>query len=161
MIRRRLKMRGRQTWTKLLVLLALAVGCFGLARVSAAPQAAPKAKEQEKEDPRRLIYSVKGPDLFRHHCAPCHGEDGKGGGPMAAALKAKVPDLTMLAKRNKGKFPTERVRKVIVGEEALASHGSREMPVWGPIFHQVEWDQDLGNVRVENLVKHLESIQQK
>ncbi len=155
------KMRGRQTWTKLLALLGLALGCFGLARVSATPQAAPKAKEQEKEDPRRLIYSLKGPDLFRHHCAPCHGEDGKGGGPAAAALKAKVTDLMTLAQRNKGKFPAERVRKVIVGDEAVASHGSREMPVWGPIFHQVEWDQDLGNVRVENLVRYLESIQQK
>jgi folate-dependent phosphoribosylglycinamide formyltransferase PurN len=41
----------------------------------------------------------------------------------------------------------------------IASHGSREMPVWGPIFHQVEEDVDRGNVRVENLVTYLESIQ--
>jgi mono/diheme cytochrome c family protein len=33
------------------------------------------------------------------------------------------------------------------------------MPIWGPIFHQVEADVDWGNVRVENLVKYLESIQ--
>jgi hypothetical protein len=51
-----------------------------------------------------------------------------------------MTDLTTLAKRNRKKFPAERVRKVIVGDEILASHGSREMPVWGPIFHQVEWD---------------------
>jgi mono/diheme cytochrome c family protein len=41
----------------------------------------------------------------------------------------------------------------------IASHGSREMPVWGPIFHQVEEDVDRGNVRVENLVEYLQSIQ--
>jgi hypothetical protein len=46
-----------------------------------------------------------------------------------------------------------------MGEEVLASHGSREMPIWGPIFHQVESDVDRGNVRLENLVKYLESIQ--
>jgi len=35
------------------------------------------------------------------------------------------------------------------------------MPVWGPIFHQVEDDQDFGEVRLANLVKYIESIQQK
>jgi hypothetical protein len=80
---------------------------------------------------------------------------------MAAALKSKVPDLTLLARNNKGQFPTAQLRKVIVGTEGSASHGSREMPVWGPIFHQIEEDQDFGNVRVENLVKYLQSIQQK
>jgi hypothetical protein len=41
----------------------------------------------------------------------------------------------------------------------IAPHGSREMPVWGPIFSQVEADVDRGPVRMENLVKYLESIQ--
>jgi mono/diheme cytochrome c family protein len=109
----------------------------------------------------RLIYSVKGPDLFRAHCAACHGSDGKGGGPVAPALKANVPDLTVLAKNNGGKFPSAHVRKLIDGEEVSISHGSREMPVWGPIFHQIEADQDFGNVRLDNLTKYLESIQQK
>jgi len=45
------------------------------------------------------------------------------------------------------------------GEGMIASHGSREMPVWGPIFHQVEEDVDRGPVRLENLVKYLESLQ--
>jgi mono/diheme cytochrome c family protein len=47
----------------------------------------------------------------------------------------------------------------IMGEGIIASHGTRELPVWGPIFHQVEEDVDRGNVRLENLVKYLESIQ--
>jgi len=106
-----------------------------------------------------LIRSVEGPELFRAYCASCHGEDAKGNGPAAAALKAKVPDLTELAKRNKGQFPAALVRKVIMGDEVLASHGSRAMPIWGPIFHQVEADVDRGYVRQENLVKYLESIQ--
>jgi mono/diheme cytochrome c family protein len=108
-----------------------------------------------------LIYSVKGRDLFQAHCAACHGEDGSGHGPLASVLKTKVPDLTALAKNNKGEFPSPFVRKIVVGEDVLISHGSREMPIWGPIFHQIESDQDWGNVRVENLVKYLQSIQQK
>jgi mono/diheme cytochrome c family protein len=78
---------------------------------------------------------------------------------MAAVLKTAAPDLTVLAKNHGGQFPTESVRRLIAGNEISASHGSREMPIWGPIFHQIEWDQDLGNVRLENLVKYLESIQ--
>ena len=106
-----------------------------------------------------LIRSLEGPDLFRAYCASCHGLEAKGNGPAAPALKAKVANLTVLSKNNKGQFPEARVRKVIMGDDILASHGSREMPVWGPIFHQIEWDVDRGNVRLDNLVKYLQSIQ--
>ena len=112
-----------------------------------------------REQSTPLIQSVKGPDLFRAYCASCHGIDAKGTGPAAPALKASVPDLTLLSRRNLGRFPAAHVREVIVGERVVAAHGSREMPIWGPIFHQVGGDQDWGNVRLENLVKYLASIQ--
>lgn len=131
--------------------------------VSSTLHAGAAAKIQTPSDPEKqfqnLIHSVEGPDLYRAYCASCHGKDGKGNGPAASALKATVPDLTRIASRNGGKFPVERVRRIIVGEGMIASHGSREMPVWGPIFHQVESDVDRGPVRLENLVKYLESIQ--
>jgi hypothetical protein len=53
------------------------------------------------------------------------------------------------------------VRSVIAGDEGRAAHGSREMPVWGPIFHQIDNDQDLGYVRLRNVTEYLKSIQQK
>jgi mono/diheme cytochrome c family protein len=143
------------------MLLGFALSCFVVASSGATPQTAPKAQEKTKDQLEQLIYSVKGPDLFRAHCAACHGLDAKGDGPIAPSLKAKVADLTVLAKNNGGQFPSARVRKTITGEDVLASHGSREMPIWGPIFHQIESDQDFGNVRVQNLLKYLESIQQK
>ena len=142
------------------ILQTLALGGFALASLRAAPQTASATKEQTKEQLERLIYSVKGPDLFRAHCAACRGSDAKGGGPLASKLKTEPADLTQLAKKNGGQFPSARVRKTIMGDDVLASHGSREMPIWGPIFHQVEADQDFGNVRLQNLVKYLESIQQ-
>jgi len=118
-----------------------------------APQT-PAANEQQP-----LIRSLKGPELFRAYCAPCHGLGAKGDGPVAPSLKTPPADLTVLAKKNRGVFPEVRVRRAITGESVIASHGSREMPIWGPIFHQVEEDVDRGNVRLENLVRYLESIQ--
>jgi len=121
-----------------------------------------KPSSQKSKDYETLIYSVRGPDLYRAHCSACHGSGGKGDGPLASALKTKPADLTLLAKNNGGKFPSERVRKFIAGDDpTLASHGSREMPVWGPIFHQIEDDQDFGNVRLQNLIQYLQTIQQK
>ena len=117
-------------------------------------QIPPKAESQ----PAALIHSVEGPDLFLAYCASCHGTDAKGTGPAAASLKVSPPDLTIMAANHHGKFTAVRVREMILGDKPGA-HGSREMPVWGPIFHQVESDMDWGNVRLENLVKYLQSVQ--
>ncbi len=144
-----------QTALARLVFAALAVLAVGTGQQSRATRA---AQDSEKQLPP-LIRSVEGPDLFRAYCASCHGRDAKGNGPAASSLKATVPDLTMIPRNEKGDFPTERVRRIIQGEGIIASHGSREMPIWGPVFHQVESDVDWGNVRMENLVLYLESIQ--
>jgi len=138
--------------------LVCSLGCVALFVANLTAQtkpATPKAYES-------LIYSVKGPDLFRANCSACHGPDAKGDGPVAPTLKIKPADLTVIAKNNHGIFPEARVSKIISGDDpSLLSHGSREMPIWGPIFHQIETDQDFGNVRLQNLIKYLESIQQK
>lgn len=70
-------------------------------------------------------------------CASCHGVTGKGDGAMWALLVKQVPDLTALAKNNKGVFPFDRIYQTIDGrqEQDILSHGSREMPVWGSIFN--------------------------
>jgi mono/diheme cytochrome c family protein len=138
--------------------LVFGLGLALIPGASAWAQAKPSSQKAYEE----LIFSVRGPDLYRAHCAPCHGLDGKGSGPVAPSLKATVADLTVLARRNGGKFPVERALRIISGNEpSLLPHGSREMPVWGPIFHQIEEDQDFGNVRLKNLITYLESIQQK
>ncbi len=116
---------------------------------------------KERPETTRLIPSIEGSDLYKTYCATCHGLDGKGGGPMAPALTAHVPDLTHIARRNHGRFPLERIERVISGEEdTTAAHGSREMPMWGPIFSQIEFDLDLGRVRIHNLAKYLEQMQE-
>lgn len=116
-----------------------------------------------KEPPEhtRLIPSIDGADLYKAYCASCHGIDGKGGGPMAPTLKAHVPNLTHIARRNHGSFPVERVERIISGDEEIsAAHGSREMPMWGPIFSQIVWDRDLSRLRIHNLARYIEKIQE-
>jgi len=108
------------------------------------------------------MRSIEGPVLYKAYCAVCHAVDGKGGGPMAGALKVRPTDLTRIAARNHGVFPRERIEKIISGnEQILAGHGTREMPVWGPVFSEVEWDRDLSPVRLRNLAKYIEEMQTK
>ncbi len=119
------------------------------------------APQQDKTESPTVV-AVDGAEIFRDHCAVCHGKDGRGRGPATIALKETVPDLTQIARRNGGVFPTGRVKAVIDGTgEAPAVHGSREMPIWGPIFHNFEWDEDLGEVRLQNVTDYIRSIQQK
>ena len=110
----------------------------------------------------RLIDSIQGQALYKAYCAVCHGSDGKGGGPMAQALKVPPVDLTRISARNGGNFPSARIERIISGVEPVpAGHGTREMPLWGPIFSQIAWDQDLGRVRVDNLARYLREMQAK
>ena len=121
-----------------------------------------QAQKHESPEEAHLIGSIQGPALFKAYCAVCHGTDGKGSGPMAKSIKVNPPDLTRITTSTGGKFPRTRVLKVISGEEPITTgHGTREMPVWGPIFSQVAWDQDLGRVRMDNLARYIESIQTK
>jgi mono/diheme cytochrome c family protein len=110
---------------------------------------------------KNIVRFVGGTELYRSHCAACHGQDGRGQGPASRYLKTPPPDLTIIARHNKGVFPLERIEKIIAGEETIASHGTRQMPVWGPLFSNIENDLDLHKVRLRNLAKFIESIQKK
>jgi len=104
----------------------------------------------------------RGEGLYRIHCVNCHGEQARGDGPMAPVLKTEVPDLTLLAARNDGELPRERVHQSIDGRIRVRGHGLREMPVWGLSFQErgADSDQELEvQERLRALVAYLESIQ--
>lgn len=107
------------------------------------------------------IVPLDGETIFRNYCASCHGLGGEGDGPVTQALKVKPSKLTTLTQRNHGQFPAERVRRIVAGDEVSAAHGSREMPIWGPMFHQIDYDRDLGYVRLQNVTEYLKTLQRK
>ena len=74
---------------------------------------------------------------FQSSCASCHGADGKGNGPVSEQLRVPPPDLTVLAKKNNGVFPTNAVYETIDGLQTMPAHGSREMPIWGFQFNPI------------------------
>ena len=103
-----------------------------------------------------------GKEMFTSYCASCHGKDAKGDGPAAAALKQPPADLTMLAKRNGGKYPSDLVTTVLRGQAKLVAHGDQDMPVWGPVFWRLsQGHEEQVTLRIANLNKYLESLQQK
>ncbi len=105
---------------------------------------------------------LSGRQLYVSYCSMCHGMDAKGGGPFSPQLKVWPPDLTELAKKNNGTYPAMRVSESIDGEFGKPSHGSREMPIWGPVFRSMaHGHQDSAQLRINNVVKYLETLQQK
>jgi len=98
--------------------------------------------------------------MFKGYCAPCHGSDGKGTGPAAAALKKAPADLTALTRKNNGKFPELEVSNTIRGEGGM-SHGSRDMPMWGDLFRSVGADNMVVDLRIKNLSNYIRTIQEK
>ncbi|HEY1304250.1 MAG TPA: cytochrome c [Vicinamibacterales bacterium] len=103
--------------------------------------------------------SLSGKDSFARYCAACHGVGGRGDGPLAGALKGRPADLTMLARRNRGVFPRDRVRAELSGVgRTIAAHGPTEMPLWASLFRAFEADARV-RVRIENLVDYLEMLQ--
>jgi mono/diheme cytochrome c family protein len=107
----------------------------------------------------RPTASLNGVDLFKEYCAVCHGNDAKGGGPAADALKKRPADLTQLTRKNGGSFPELHVMNYIKGQDVVAAHGSRDMPIWGSIFSQMSSNQDLVQVRTYALLKYIEGLQ--
>ena len=100
----------------------------------------------------------RGKAMYTKYCSDCHGVSGKGDGPFAPQLTKKPADLTQLAKKNNGTFPSEQVARFIDGREAVAAHGPREMPIWGERFLEPERSV---HKRVQWFVYYLETIQEK
>ena len=75
-------------------------------------------------------------EMYLKYCGSCHGNGGKGDGPVSRDLKIKVPDLTLLRSKNKGIYPTNRVMSSIDGSRTVRAHGDRTMPVWGEVFRE-------------------------
>ena len=110
---------------------------------------------------------------YENSCALCHGKDGKGTGSINDLFKRAPTDLTMLAKRNRGVFPFDRVYAVIDGREMVRGHGDRDMPAWGnrytsdsvkaaEYYMDVPYDAEMyARARILSLIDYLNRMQVK
>lgn len=120
------------------------------------------------QTPSKLVIPVhktdatSGRQMYTNYCAPCHGTDGRGTGPAAAALKSRPTDLTVLTKNNHGKYPDSHVVAILQFGTETSAHGSEQMPVWGPILGSMNRTNSQEKLlRISNLSHYLESIQER
>ena len=128
----------------------------------AAAQDAAPTPPTVKHVPITNAPSNSGKEMFDSYCAVCHGTDGKGNGPAASAMKTPPVDLTLLARKNGGKYPSAHVASVLRGQATLASHGTADMPVWGPLFSSMSQGHPAQvQQRISNLADYVETLQAK
>lgn len=120
------------------------------------------ATRQDLPDQSPPASVPPGRQMFQDYCAACHGADGKGRGPVVPFFRLLPPDLTTLARRHDGVFPETYVTSVLLFGPGSAAHGSINMPVWGPIFRELDrYNEAAVRQRMKNLCEYLESIQEK
>ena len=138
---------------RILLIASLFASCMALLAQEAAPRI--------KEAPITSTSAWSGKEMFNSYCASCHGLSGKGDGPAAPAMNRKPADLTVMAKSNGGKFPTGKIIGTLVESNTLG-HGSKEMPVWGPLLFSVSRDDaGLKELRARNIAGYIETLQAK
>jgi mono/diheme cytochrome c family protein len=122
---------------------------------------APTASAQQTAE--AVLSGTSGDALFKTYCGSCHGKSAKGDGPLADSLRFRPPDLTLIAKRNKGKFDTDKVYRIVDGREPVKSHGGPDMPVWGDAFKRSGegYSEKAVKARIQAVVDYLKSIQVK
>jgi mono/diheme cytochrome c family protein len=100
--------------------------------------------------------------MYTSYCAPCHGINGKGQGPAATAMSPKPSDLTVLMRKNHGRYPDTHVVAILEFGTEASPHGAATMPVWGPILGNMNRSnlQDK-QLRISNLARYLETIQER
>ncbi len=137
-------MRGRR-----ILLVGVIAGTSVVAAVSG---------EQE-----RSVQTIDGKQNYDTYCATCHGAGGKGDGVIASSLRKRPADLTQLAKKNDGRFPTETIVKFVDGRTRDEAHSRSDMPVWGDVFSKSQTSTSPDDVKstIEALVKYIETIQDK
>jgi mono/diheme cytochrome c family protein len=115
---------------------------------------------QIKREQAPKITAISGEESYKVYCAVCHGVTGRGDGPAAKALTPPPTDLTTIAKRHGGKFNPLDVKSAIIGDVDIPAHGTRDMPMWGPVFRSVE-ERGVTELRINNLVSYIEQLQTK
>jgi mono/diheme cytochrome c family protein len=110
--------------------------------------------------PAQTPYSAESD--YQDYCASCHGAGAKGDGAIAKSLLRRPSNLTVLTRRNKGRFPEERVFDAVDGRRTLV-HSDSDMPAWAAVFANAPESSGVENAtaRIDALVHYLQSLQVK
>lgn len=102
---------------------------------------------------------------FAENCSACHGVGGRGDGALAGDLAKRPADLTQLAKRNGGVFPTTQVMAQIWGYSG--QKGATVMPDFAPLLEGDLVPYDGGDgidtptpIRLVDLAEYLKTLQE-
>ena len=112
----------------------------------------------------KAICRTDGKRDFEELCAQCHGANGTGEG--RTLTEANPSDLTLLSRKNGGKFPFEHVYRIVDGREMTASHRRAAMPFWGQTLQKpgqqntAESDAEV-KARILDIVEYIKAIQKK
>jgi len=135
--------------------------CLGVFLIGSGTGLAQTSEKKIEKVPVVHSNPSSGKQMFKDYCAVCHGADGKGGGPAAEALKTAPPDLTTMAKQYGEKSVALKVEAALEFGAKSKAHGTSEMPVWGPLFSATDKNQQEVAMRIGNLAKYVETLQQK
>jgi mono/diheme cytochrome c family protein len=142
--------------------ISLATILVIISAFAVAQQASTDNKTSVKHVAINHTPSNSGREMYDSYCAVCHAKDAKGNGPAASAMKTPPSDLTQLAKNNGGKYPAAHVAAVLKGQAMTPSHGSQDMPIWGPLFSSISQGHEAQvQQRITNLVTYIEGVQAK
>ena len=98
--------------------------------------------------------------MYTSYCAPCHGIDGRGHGPLAPALRQQPANLTLLSRSHQGHYPDARIVSVVQFGAGQSTHGAAAMPAWGPILAKMNQANHQDRLlRLSNLSRYLDSLQ--
>jgi mono/diheme cytochrome c family protein len=147
--------------TKSAVGVYVAGVCLGVFLIGSGSGLAQTTEKKIEKVPMVQSDPSSGPQMYKDYCAVCHGADGKGGGPAASAMKTPPPDLTTMAKRYGEKSVALKVDATLRFGAGNKTHGTADMPVWGPLFSATDKSQTAVAMRISNLSKYVESLQQK
>ena len=101
--------------------------------------------------------AYEGRRLYVSYCELCHGNDGKGGGPLAKAMKINPADLTTTVRSRSDTILT----KIITGEGRQTITGrdrhnllSEAMPEWKDVFDKAQVQALIAYLRFLSRTKH-------
>ena len=145
------------TPTKLFVVAGVILGLTVGVAAQSVPTANPVVKVVRVN--ARPVATCDGRANFEAYCAGCHGTDAKGIGPAARGLAAPPADLTLIIVRNGGSFPSAHIRESIRGNHDNVS--LQDMPDWDRVLRSVSTSDQEATLRLINLVRYIESVQQR